>query len=95
MPSKLEISNPFLDGSALVIDGIARCGFADSGYYKVSWHLTDGRRSTPSFNSSVENADELTEKVVLAASGVKNVNLKDDWQEALANEINSVMEEVR
>ena len=95
MPSKLEISNPFLDGAALIIEGIARCGFADSGYYKVSWHLTDGRRSTPSFNSSVESADELAEKVNLAASGVKNVNFIDDGLDMLTKNIASIMDEVR
>lgn len=94
MSSKLEISNPFLDGSSLVIEGIARCGFADNGYYKVSWHLSDGRRSTPSFSSSVESAKELTEKVALAADDVKNVNFVDGGHDILENEISSLMEEV-
>ena len=91
MGRNLEIAAPFLDGASLVIDSISRCGFAGSGYYKVAWHLCDGRRSTPSFNSSVETPGELVEKVSLSVSGVKNVNFAPNGEKALTEAIADIM----
>lgn len=91
MGSNLEIAAPFLDGASLVIERISRCGFAGSGYYKVSWHLCDGRRSTPSFNSSVETPSELVEKVSLSVSGVKNVNFAPNGEKTLTEAIADIM----
>lgn len=95
MGSNLEIAAPFLDGASLVIESISRCGFAGSGYYKVTWHLCDGRRSTPSFNSSVETPSELVEKVSLSASGVKNVNFVPNGENVLTDAITDIMESER
>lgn len=91
MGSNLEIAAPFLDGASLVIESISKCGFAGSGYYKVAWHLCDGRRSTPSFNSSVETPDEFVEKVSLSVSSVKNVNFATNGEKALTEAIADIM----
>lgn len=91
MGSNLEIAAPFLDGASLVIESISKCGFAGSGYYKVAWHLCDGRRSTPSFNSSVETPSEFVEKISLSVSGVKNVNFVPNGEKALTEAIADIM----
>lgn len=91
MGRNLEIAAPFLDGASLVIDSISKCGFAGSGYYKVAWHLCDGRRSTPSFNSSVETPGELVEKVSISVSGVKNVNFAPNGEKTLTEAIADIM----
>lgn len=91
MGRNLEITAPFLDGASLVIESISKCGFAGSGYYKVAWHLCDGRRSTPSFNSSVETPGEFVEKVSLSVSGVKNVNFVPNGEKALTEAIADIM----
>lgn len=91
MGRNLEIAAPFLDGASLVIDSISKCGFAGSGYYKVAWHLCDGRRSTPSFNSSVETPGEFVEKVSLSVSGVKNVNFATNGEKALTEVMADIM----
>lgn len=91
MGRNLEIAAPFLDGASLVIDSISKCGFAGSGYYKVAWHLCDGRRSTPSFNSSVETPGEFVEKVSLSVSGVKNVNFAPNGEKALTEVMADIM----
>lgn len=91
MGSNLEIAAPFLDGASLVIESISKCGFAGSGYYKVAWHLCDGRRSTPSFNSSVETPSEFVEKISLSVSGVKNVNFAPNGEKTLTEAIADIM----